>query len=121
MVCYGLFIPNIGFMLTIRIVVGFCFLLKTLRMDAINPIQLQAILPLPHSVGSRSVMIGTLLTSYPLARAGTVLYVTIVNIILAKRINALYKGNRYCWIFLGFLVVGEFHLRRALRLSQPTY
>ncbi|KAF8554769.1 hypothetical protein OG21DRAFT_1484405 [Imleria badia] len=40
--------------------------------------------------------------------AGTVLYVTIVNVILAMRINALY-GRKRCWaIFLGSLVIGEF-------------
>lgn len=89
-------------------------------MDATNPIQLQDILLLPDSVWLRNVVIDTQPTSYPFSRAGTVLYVTIVNVILAMRINALYRGHRYCGVFLVLLVVGELHLCETSRLFQPT-
>lgn len=102
-------------------VVGLCLFLKSIWTDTTNLIQLQEILLLCHSVRLRSVVIHTLLTSYSLSRAGTVLYVTIVNIILAMQINAMYKGNHYCGVFFGFLVVGEHHLHGMLQLSQTNF
>lgn len=68
----------------------------------------------------KSVEIGTLLDSlitFPFS-AGTVLYVTVVNVILAMRINALNRGNRYYGVFLTFLVVGESPRRAMLRLLK---
>ncbi|KAN0091498.1 hypothetical protein V8E55_005064 [Tylopilus felleus] len=41
---------------------------------------------------------------YYLILAGTVIYMTIVNVILAMRINALYKANQGCGVLLGSLV-----------------
>lgn len=114
-------VSSIGFTPTDRTVVGFYSFLKTFRTDATNAIQLQEILLLPYSVRLRSVVIDAPLTGYPLSRAGTVLYVTLVNIILAMRINALYKGNPYCGVFLGSLVVGELHLRETSHSFQPTF
>jgi len=66
---------------------------------------------------AKNVVIDTPRTDYPLSRAGTVLHVTIVNVFLAMRINAMYNRKRYCGIFLGLLVVGELKHSETLQLS----
>lgn len=46
---------------------------------------------------------------------------TIVNVILAMRINALYKANQGCGVLLGSLVIGKLHLRETFQLSELVF
>lgn len=95
----------------IRTVVGFSFFLSTPRTtSSLVLISCKAYYYYLILWGSEMLWLGDAANPYPLSRAGTVLYVTGVNIILAMRIVALYGGKHCYRLLLGSLVVGEFFL-----------